>query len=352
MDHQTHNLHSAALMLLAITCYAVIPLGVAQLGGAQNPFEFNAAWRTGIILGFGAFMTLRYPNLFLNPRVWALIIPNLWDWRILAVTLAYLDIALFALATKFVDVSVATIVAETSPIFLILMMSFSYRTTSRYRRISPQTFLFAGIALGGFALVVMSQSTGTPSPQGHTGWAMPVGILLSLASALFSALNAFSFPWGTDLVDQLPQNLKGPAYSISDQLFGVVMTGFIANSLAVPINLGVGFATGETIPATTFLLAAVAGALTYPLAGIAWRLANLMTHNLGINAIGYTRPLISLGILAPFSQIGVARPAHLIAGAACIITANLWINFEDQIRTAARVLLAPHTPGHHNDVAE
>lgn len=111
-------------------------------------------------------------------------------------------------------------------------------------------------------------------------------------------------------------------------LFGVIMAGLLSNLAIIPFSLIFGVSFGESISGNVLLFSIIGGALTYPLAGIAWRKANLITHNLGINAIGYVRPILSMVWLLPFSYIDVVRIDYLVIGAAFIISANVLINFE------------------------
>ena len=70
-----------------------------------------------------------------------------------------------------------------------------------------------------------------------------------------------------------------------------------------------------------------------------YRLGNLINRGLGINAITYLSPLLALVWLFAFSQVEVSRVDYLIIGAAAIITANLLINFEAEIRWGFKALL-------------
>ena len=81
------------------------------------------------------------------------------------------------------------------------------------------------------------------------------------------------------------------------------------------------------------------GAVAYALANITWRAANMLTDNLGINAMSYATPLVALLWLFVFSQVNVARLDYLIIGAAVIISANLLINFEAEIEFGFKALI-------------
>ena len=65
------------------------------------------------------------------------------------------------------------------------------------------------------------------------------------------------------------------------------------------------------------------GILIYSLGSLAWRAANLLTSNLGVNALGYAVPLLALGLLWVFSRADVARLDYLVVGAIALIAVNL-----------------------------
>lgn len=64
------------------------------------------------------------------------------------------------------------------------------------------------------------------------------------------------------------------------------------------------------------------------MAGIAWRKSNLITTNLGINALVYLVPVLSLAWLFGLSQVGPISVGYLIVGASVIVVANLLVNLE------------------------
>ena len=322
-------------MLLAVACYSVIPLAIEYAGGSQNPFFFNMGWRAGIAAGFALFLAVVYRQLFFSKKVWATILRRAKRWELLAVIIAYFDIALFAMSIRFVDVSAATIVAEISPLFLIIVMWFSYRKTETYQKPTLKLLFLVSIGLMGFAFVVFSESGETSLFfTSQANWLLLLGISLALASALIAAFNGFSFKWGTDLKTYLPDEVRKNNNDDSINLFGVIMAGLISNLAIIPFSLILGVSFGESISGNVLLFSIIGGALTYPLAGIAWRKANLITHNLGINAIGYVRPILSMAWLLPFSYIDVVRIDYLVIGAAFIISTNVLINFERNFESA------------------
>ena len=58
---------------------------------------------------------------------------------------------------------------------------------------------------------------------------------------------------------------------------------------------------------------------------VSWRKANLLIHNLALNAIMYMTPVFSLAWLFAFNLVSVVNPLYLLAGVVMIIAANLGI---------------------------
>ena len=72
----------------------------------------------------------------------------------------------------------------------------------------------------------------------------------------------------------------------------------------------------------------VAGGIPIAFAWIAWRKANITTDNLGINALGFVTPIMSLFWLFWIAGDQVARWDYLAMGTAAVIAANLLINLQ------------------------
>ena len=333
--HKDRDLQAAGFMLLAVTLYAFIPLAVEYTKGSANPFLFNMGWRAGTAAGFAAFMAVRNHRLFLSARTWNLTLRAALDWRMLAVAGAYLDVGIFAMSVRFINVSAATIAVETSTLFLVVIMWASYRTApdpSQRRRLSPTVIPMMLLSLAGLALVVQSQAGEMPGPHTPTNWAPIAGATLALTSALVGALNGFSFRWGTDLStvlrEQRPSSPGETPGTTNTDLYCVIAAALLANTLTVPANLALGLAARETLSPGTLALTVLGGATTFPLAGLASRKANLITRNLGINTIGYLRPVFRLMLLAPFSYVDVENISQLLIGAAAITAANLVVHLD------------------------
>ena len=325
---RSRDLRGGGLMLLAAALYSLTPLAVHYAGAGGAPFLFNLGWRAGAALGFAGFLAFGCRGLFFSRAVWAALLPRFRRWEFWAVAAAYFDLALFAMAVRYVDVAAAVIVAALSPLFLVLVVWLSRGGAGVYRKPAPGLFGLMLLAFSGFALVALGESGGVSGlfagPGGVPLWA---GLLLALASAAVAALNGFSFRWGRELKAGLPDAARRRYGDGTVDLFGVVAAGLAANLAALPFSLGFGLLLGETVSGGMLGFSLVGGALLYPAAGVAWRKANLVAHNLGVNAIGYLRPALSLVWLAPVAGVDVARPGYLVVGVALVVLANVLIHW-------------------------
>ncbi len=330
-------------MLLAAVGYSFIPLAVMLSGSSETPFLFGAGWRGGIAIAYTAFLAARFRGLFFNLAVWKLVGRRLFSLDILLVMFAYFDVVLFAMSIRHLDVAVATMMMELSPILYILVLWFSHRDPTGNQsvaRIRPATVFFMLIGLTGITFVILSQEGSKGFLTGSASSLLYVGLLLACASAFITTLNGFSLKWGSALTTSLSEHPGASAgYSReSINLFSATMGGLIAATAVIPIQLSTGLSLGETMSPNVFLLIMVGAAFSHPIAGVAWRKALLTTHDLSINAIDHIRPILSLLWLLPFSFV-VVQGDYLIIGTAALITANLLIGFEAEIRWGFKSLI-------------
>ena len=103
----------------------------------------------------------------------------------------------------------------------------------------------------------------------------------------------------------------------------------LTNMLALPINVIIAVLTSETITAVQICLSLLTGTFIQGSRSILFRLANVFTQNLGINAIYYATPCLTI-IWLRFLNQPVPNPHYLIAGAIAIaiIASNLILAFK------------------------
>ena len=330
---------ATAYMFVTVSLGSLIPLVIAWAGGGDNPFIFNAGMTAGVVLGCLVFVVVRYRGLVMKRGNLRLIIRKALDLRIAWTIAANFNFAFFAWSTQFVDITVTAILFEMWPIFIILLTARLFRTEARFRTITHATLLLLFTGFAGFAFVMVGQGGGLESIETTDLAALTIGVSLAVIAAIVTAFTAFSFRWGTDLIQELQPSSSSAMSSDALEMFSLVIAYLIANSVSVILNSVIGISAGESITWRPLLIAIFFGGATNVVASLAWRKANLTTDNLGINAFAYTTPIFSLLWLFLFAQAQPERPDYLVIGAAAIIAVNLLVNFEAEVRFGFKALI-------------
>ena len=287
-----------------------------------------------------------------------MVLRRLRSFAIVAAVVSNFDYAMFVLSTSLIDVPVATVIFETWPLWMILTLAWIYRKEGRYRRTIRLTGMMVCLCLFGLCLVTISQTEAVfDLVNGQAPGRLLLGSALALSGALVGSLAAFSFKWGTDLAGELADILKLEEPKVGYQsldLLCLVLAYGLSSSVSVLASLFIGTVSREPVSFNLELLAIIGGMATYAPATIAWRMGNLRSTNLGINAMVYGTPVLSLawfyllstdGVLSRFrlDAFNIARVDYLVVGVVAIVMANLLINFEAEIRRCFR---RPHSyPG-------
>ena len=345
-----NNLRSGGLMLGAVFCYSTISLAIALTEGAENPFLFSMGWRIGIAIGFAVFLMARYWQWFFNKRVWSLVKGRIASGPMWLTLIAYSDIALFTIGTAYMPIAIATILVQFSPIIFTFLMQRLDRRGRNYARITLTVVFLMGFGIVGFVFVLASQSGDFNLPTDAAAWRLAVGVIFVCGSAVVSAFNAYNFYLGRELsANHLAELAPNRNETDTDQIqmFYVILCSMIANIFAAAGNGAIGFggvAVGifDMIPLETVYYSIIWGAIAYAAAGIAHRKANLITHNLGINAMSYARPVFGVLLLfgfGPAYAVNIPYIDYFVIGTASIVTANLLINFEAERLSGFKALV-------------
>ena len=145
MNDGAKGIEKDALFFMAgaVLGYSLTPL-VVVLAGGDSPFLFNAGWRLGLVIGFMTFAWAKYRDVLRIPSVTSDIRNALKSPAILATAISNFDYALFVLATMVIHVTAATVIFETWPLWMILMLALAYRGEDRYQK----TVLFTVAMIG------------------------------------------------------------------------------------------------------------------------------------------------------------------------------------------------------------
>ena len=312
-------------MAIAIMGYSMTPVMVGIASGGDTPLVYNAVMRFGYSISVAVFLFAFYGSLLRSTAVLKVLGRRLLNWHVVLIFLGQFEIGLLAWATRFVDISVATILMESWPILLVFLVGRWFTARDRYVKPTPALVLLLTAGFAGVALVILSQGVGGDGFYGGTLVAPFLGFLLALGAALCIALSGLGVSWGIDVGKDLAAvpDLKFRRESL--ELFGAMVVSFSASLPAALFAGALGLADGEALRPGTLLVASIAG-LTFVIPNVAWRRANLMSTTLAINALAYATPLLSLVWLALLSQIGAVRMDLLLLGALLIVASNVGVS--------------------------
>ena len=347
-------------MLGATAIWAIVPLTMDYTGGVDNPFLFTGAFRMGGAIGCLGFLLFRYSNLltalwkvnFRAPgahadavarrEIRSLFSPrSRYGWGLTYAAFGKFEYVFFAFAAQAIAIYAVAVTYEIWPIVLVIAMTFLFRGEQRFQTTGTGTFVMLFVCLIGFAMVVM------PERAGLVGGEYILATVLVVTAAIVGGThNAVIFKWGDVLGRQLDRHRELPEYdSISSEsrdsmiIFGTVLGQCIAQFSCMVLCLAIGFLVGDSLSWPLFLVSIVGGALVAGMGDVLFRVANSLTSNLGVNAISYTTPVFALVWLALFSQVEIAFVDYLVMGTILIITANLLINFDAEVRWSFEVFI-------------
>ena len=334
-DAKDHDTRAVAFALVAVVASSLAPLGIAIGDGADSPFLFSAAMRFGTFAMYCVFLVAVFRSVLFDKSVVAVVVRRVFTWTMAFVIVQQFDYALFALASRYVDIGVVAVIFGAATLMRVLLMS---RLFVRYQRIWPDGLLLLLTGLLGLWFAIASDS-GKFLGLGDAAPGTSVGVSLAVLAAAAAGMTAFGLRWGVDLARALP---TGKVRDPDNPLISLccVLTGQgIANLIGAGLQTSIGFAGGESITLKSVGIALATGALVASVGRTAMRMANLTTTNLGINALTYAVPVVSLVWLLLFDQADVLRLDYLAIGAVAIIITSLLINFEAEIRFGFKALI-------------
>ena len=325
-------------VLAGVFAWSLGPLAISLGEGAANPFLFNIMWTAVGAAGVFIFLLIRYRALIADGTVRNLILDRARSWMFVALLIAELDVFVFVWSLRYIDIAVATILFETSPAIMILVGLLLFRTEGRFRDTTSTIAAPVGLAFVGLIFVTISQVDRTGADQQPDLWPQVLGVALATAGALFSGIKIpVIVRLGSDVRSSLAENR-----SESDEDLELVAALLFSLISVVPLllvySLGL-VVTGETLDQKTVFVGGAAGLLVAASTRVIWRKANILTSNLGINAMRYATPVVALLWLAAFSRVGVEQVDFLIVGTTAVVSGNLLINFQAESRFGFRALI-------------
>ena len=324
-------------MLVAVIGFSAIPVYIAVADTHRAPFVFTAFLYAGQFVGLGAYTLLTYRALFFRRRPLGVIARQVVRPTMLLTLTGYLNYAFYSWSTEYIDPAVTTVIFGGWTFTTVLFVGWTFRSERRYERTSGALVGFMLIGFAGFALAILSQRADIfdfgqgAAPLIEVG----IGVLLAVISMSMATLGSFVLKWGVETAQRVDAVADHP-YEQSELEVAGVLTGIVVAALvAIPVNLVLGLARGESnvglwsggIVLADYVLAFGVGLFSLGFCTALFRRANLMTRNLGIIGMTYGTLPVSLLWLALLGEIDVERPLYLAAGAALIVVSNLLVHF-------------------------
>ena len=247
---------------------------------------------------------------------------------------AIANLPLLSIATKYIDIIPAAIIFEMTPLFLVLLSSLLFRKEKRFKRLTLWVVILFALGLTGFGFVVIGQ-TGESPLQFEVSGIVLWGAFLALLAAFFNALSpAFSIRHAAiahQKIKEVGENIE----EIYCTMISLIIQRFVAGIVLLIIT----FSLGEQFTTRILWAGLLTGLFVVSLSGTAVRQANLLTNNLGINALRYATPLFAVLWIFLFREPNYMNFNFLVIGATAIISANLLLNFEAEIRLGYKALI-------------
>ena len=297
------------------------PLALALAGAGDYPFLFSALWRVGGAVGCGAIILAVWPRLIFNRAALRVLRGRFFCGGMILIVLGQFDFALIALSLRFVDISIAAVMGEMILIFAIFVLAIALR--GRHRRL---TWRLMGLVLASFAGAVFVGASQRGFLAGGETLPLLLGCAIALSGAAAAGLGAYGLRWAVDAASALARADGRPdASATAVELFYLAVAFGIATAIMIPISGGIGLMAGERILDGAAVFIIRGGALLHAVVGLSWHCANLLSDNLGINALIYFAPILALAWLFLAGRVGVERVDYLLIGVALIVGGNLAI---------------------------
>ena len=337
--------YAAYHMMLAVVAYSLTPV-LFDLGGAEeSPMMFTAVWLFSFAMGTAAAILVFKRRLILGQQAIEDIKSCYKHWEMWVSTPAYCGFALFALGLAFVDVSIAAIIFETWPVFWILILSilFSDKTKAadeqRFGAVTS-ALLFGTLALFGVGLVILSYNA-APNPLEQIGSEFASrGTLLGAGLVVLASICGAADGAGPlKLGSKFAKKHSGTEKLRTRELIFASALNAVCAVIASGALYAIGWSISETLSLHQVFYAFINGFFVFTIGGFAFRAANLNTNDLGVNALAYATPLVTLVWLWMLSTLDVPHLDYLLIGAMGIVSANLLINVKASIRDAYKALV-------------
>ena len=359
---QRWNNLSAFCMLAAVVMYSLLPVSIKWGEGHKFPFLFMATCYLVSCLISGLVLQNFYPEFtrVVKDVVKNNIIKKKERKHAFLFLVGGLDYVLFTVSAQFVGYAVIAVVYEVWVFLFVFYMSYIYKNEQRYKFTVLATTLLTLLAFFGVIFVLISQYKADSFFENYKNLILGGG--LAFCAAVCTCLAAHGFLWATNMKNayrkmnkqlaadavntDIFSNLgnsktKNIVIEICFSVFLFIIRNLVVALLVVLVGIGTGenvkeFA-GHVIEGHWVPILAIGGIIA--VAGILWRMSNLLTDNLSINAMSYLTPIFTVFCLWALFGIDIEYTGLFIIGTLAVVVANLLINFSGSVRRSYKALI-------------
>ena len=340
-DSEKQNFRATGYILAAVAVYSLTPV-LLHVGEAhQSPFMYNAVRTLATCLGLVLFLVIFHYRLLFDINIWRAISNNCMRWSFFGIFIGSFTGAVMGWALKYIDISVATVLYETWPLWVILLTGKMFKGENRYTDVSMFSWVCIFIGFAGLVFVILSQGGNVVL---DTSADFFIGILYALVAAVMIALIiGCSIRWGDTVMKEYSSDDKQTDKQTNDRtkLFFAIMGIIVASTpgIVVGVAWSIGDRHNEIVEFDNMTIAFAHGFFVVAVERILFRLANIISTRLEINALAYMTPLFSLAWLGMLGYIDVPRADWLVIGAMGVVSANALLNFKAERRLAYQSLV-------------
>ena len=315
------NFGALGLIALSVSLYSVTPALFLLTGALGSPFLFVAFHRLGAVLATLGSAFLMFPGLFRDPASRASLFRVARSPATLLLALPYFSFNFFLWAARFAGAPLAAVVEGAWPLFFILFMDGLLRGEGRYRRPGLAALGLSAFSCAGVGLAVWGRGGGVAV----SGWSTAAGVGLASLAALAISANSYNFRWAFRLRDSLSSLRGGVRNGRRLELFCLLWAFAVGSTFSFFVNLALGLAFPGSPVLGSLGWALLMGAAFDLAATSLNRLSNLVTTDLGTNALGAATPVLALLWLWAFRGLEPGQVVPVFAGAALVAVSNFFI---------------------------
>ena len=323
--------HPVLNMLCVCLVISLIPVVFHVMDGVSVPFTFIACLNTGYLI-VNALTIVHYARVRpgFRPCDKAIRSALCKEPSMVLILLSALSYLLFAFTAGLTDTLIANTLLNTWPVFVIILLSFLYRKTSRYQPLTLGVLLVTPPALVGVLFVSTSGHVATWVEQPPSLTEIVIGVLLGLLAAAITAFSTLQFKIASDLLPKIKRLLSTDStHPIDDKTMEIYLSLHIQFCVLIPSILVaalMAMLVGERPDPLWVVILISLSTLINTFAVLPWRRAMIYTKKLSILNLVYLAPVLTTVWLVLIDETLLTTPMEttlFLTGLFLIVTGNL-----------------------------